>query len=177
MNNSNRVYNDCVRWHFHKHFTVIQTNRCIAYCVHSLITTEPIMFVSHPFKPVWNFPRVAVASEKWNQPALICHVWLEIFIYFFISPARLFCVRLARCGARSSCSYSRRSCRLSNEHSALHCSIIPSTANHHKALSSRWLAAIPPCWGFSSLPFFSSSFFSAGLPHSPRTVYVGGIVK
>lgn len=76
-------------------------------------------------------------------------------IYLFIPFARLLVLRVfARPGACSSCSYSSRSCRLSDEHSALRCSIIPSTANHHKALSSCWLAAIPPCWAFSSPPFF-----------------------
>lgn len=148
---------------------------------HTLIVTKPTSPQIHngSFSPIQACVQLSTryrASEKWNQSALIRHVWLEIFIYLFIHFARLLVLRVfARTGACSSCSYSPRSCRLSDEHSALHCSIIPSTANHHKALSSCWLAAIPPCWGFCSLPFFF--FFPTELPHSLRTVYVGGIVK
>lgn len=150
MNNSYSVYTKCIRWLLRTLF------KCVAYCIHPVMISEPMMFVSHPFKPACvKLSTSYRASEKWNQSALICHVWLGIFIYLFILPARLFCACFARFAACSSGSYSRRSCRLSDEHSALHCSIIPSTANHHKALSSCWLAAIPPCWGFSSSPSFS----------------------
>lgn len=147
----------------------------------NLIVTKPTSPQIHnvSFSPIQACVPLSTryrASEKGNQSALIRHVWLEIFIYLFILPACLFCV----------------------------CSLAPAPAHHavtvREAVDSQMstvLYTVPlshqpqtitkPCPPADSLPFphagasplrlFFFFFFPTELPHSLRTVYVGGIVK
>lgn len=169
MNNSYSVYTNCIRWLFKTPF------KCVAYCIHTVMISEPIMFVSHPFKPACvKLSTSYRASEKWNQSALICHIWLGIFIFLFIHFARTLVLRVLR-SLRRLLIMQLQSAKLSTLRWA-QCSTLFHYPINRKPSQSPVLLLTrchSPMLGLLLFAFF----FSTELLHSPCAVYVGGIVK
>lgn len=131
--------NEWLTAHTHRH----QSPRTSAQKHNDFFSPSPVQAFAKSF-------RVLIVHWR-NETSLLWYVTLELLrgcFARFIFCLLLFCV-YARSSICSWGSYGLRSSRLSDEHSALHCSIIPSTANHHKVLSSCWLSAIPPRCSFA----------------------------
>lgn len=92
-------------------------------------------------------------SLLWNVTFGCSYLFIYLFIPFARSLACFACVPLASPPAHHAATIGEAvDSPMSTVLYTVPLSHQPQTIT--KALSSRWLAAIPPCWGFSSLPLF-----------------------
>lgn len=156
-------------------------NKYFAHCKRALIVTENppphkyIAFISHPFKSARDFLTRYPHVRK-MKPVRFDMSHLTGDIYLFTHFTRLLGLRAPAHHAVTV----GEAVDSPDAHSALHCSIIPSTAKPSQSPRppADWLPF--PHAGASPrrlLSFFFSASSSTELPHSPHTVYVGGIVK